>query len=204
MIDRTFIDALASKAPTPGGGGAAAYVGALASALASMVANLTVGKKSFAAVEDRMIESLSELANVRDRLIDLIDEDARAFEPLSRCYAMPTATVEQARCKEEAMQKALVGACEIPLAIMRACAQVIELSDFIAYNGSRLVLSDVGAAVSFAKAALESASLNVLINVKSMTDSALSQRYRDEVAELTEAYAGRADDLFAYVVEEIG
>ncbi|MEG2864446.1 MAG: cyclodeaminase/cyclohydrolase family protein, partial [Eggerthellaceae bacterium] len=83
MINREFIDALASKSSTPGGGGASAYCGALASALASMVGNLTVGKKKYAEVEGEVYVTLERLADVRDRLLEQMDEDARAFAPLA-------------------------------------------------------------------------------------------------------------------------
>ena len=83
VVDTEFVEALASKAPTPGGGGASAYAGALASALASMVGNLTVGKKKYADVEERMRAELVELDDTRAHLLSLIDEDARAFEPLA-------------------------------------------------------------------------------------------------------------------------
>ncbi|MEG0503017.1 MAG: cyclodeaminase/cyclohydrolase family protein, partial [Raoultibacter sp.] len=92
MIDTAFILALASKEPTPGGGGASAYVGALATALASMVGNLTVGKKRYLDVEADMYISLEKLAAERTRLIELVDEDARAFEPLAQAYGMPKNT----------------------------------------------------------------------------------------------------------------
>ena len=88
MVDTEFVEALASKAPTPGGGGASAYAGALASALASMVGNLTVGKKKYADVEERMRAELVELDDTRAHLLSLIDEDARAFEPLAKAALM--------------------------------------------------------------------------------------------------------------------
>ena len=89
MVDTRFIDELASAAPTPGGGGAAAYCGALAAALASMVGNLTVGKKRYAEVEEDVRASLGRLDDLRVRLVGLVEEDARAFEPLARAYRMP-------------------------------------------------------------------------------------------------------------------
>ena len=95
MVDTEFIEALASKAPTPGGGGASAYAGALASALASMVGNLTVGKKKYADVEERMQAELVELADTREHLLALIDEDARAFGPLAAAYGMPKGSDEE-------------------------------------------------------------------------------------------------------------
>ena len=135
-INQDFINELASKAPTPGGGGASAYCGALATALASMVGNLTVGKKTYAAVEDEVKEALIQLEEQRNKFVELIDKDAQAFEPLSRAYRLPRATSEELAHKNKVMQQALVGATEVPLEIMEICAQVITTSKFLAHNGS--------------------------------------------------------------------
>lgn len=114
MVDTEFVEALASKAPTPGGGGASAYAGALASALASMVGNLTVGKKKYADVEERDAAEVVELDDTRAHLLSLIDEDARAFEPLAAAYGMPKDTDAERAAQSAALQQALVGACEVP------------------------------------------------------------------------------------------
>lgn len=203
MIDREFIDELASKAPTPGGGGASAYCGALASALASMVGNLTVGKKTYAAVEEEIVQTLNELSVVRDELIELIDGDAQAFEPLAKAYSLPKSTPEEAAHKEKVMQEALVGAIEAPLSIMRTCARVIDLTEVMAYKGSRMALSDAGVAAVFARAALQGASLNVYINVASLTDTMYAEKVLAETNQLIASYGAKADELYEYVQKEI-
>ena len=204
MVDTEFIEALASKAPTPGGGGASAYAGALASALASMVGNLTVGKKKYAAVEERMRAELLALEATRLRLLELIDGDAAAFAPLAAAYGLPRGTDEAAAAQRAALQVALVDACEVPLEIMRQCVQVIESCVFMAKHGSVLALSDAGAAVVLAKAALLSASLNVRINIGSMADKARAKAYRDQMEDLIAAGGTLADDVYAGVVERLG
>lgn len=203
MIDREFIDELASKAPTPGGGGASAYCGALASALASMVGNLTVGKKTYAAVEEEIAQTLDALSAVRDELIDLIDGDARAFEPLAKAYSLPKNTLEEIAHKEAVMQEALIGAIEAPLSIMRACARVIDLTEIMAYKGSRMALSDAGVAAVFARAALQGASLNVYINASSLTDTMYAEKVLAETNQLIASYGAKADELYEYVQKEI-
>lgn len=202
-MDTTFIDELASAAPTPGGGGAAAYVGALASALASMVGNLTVGKKRYADVEGEVRARLEALADVRGRLIGLVDEDARAFAPLAAAYRMPSATPEERAAKDAALQAALVGACEAPLSIMRTASEVIDHIDYLAAHGSRLALSDAGVAAAFARAAVEGASLNVYINVSSMHDAARAEAFRAEADELAARSRVRCDMLFSQVKDEV-
>lgn len=204
MVDTEFIEALASKAPTPAGGGASAYAGALASALASMVGNLTVGKKKYAAVEERVQAELLALEATRLRLLELIDGDAAAFAPLAAAYGMARDTDEAAAAQRAALQVALVDACEVPLEIMRQCVQVIESCVFMAKHGSVLALSDAGAAVMLAKAALLSASLNVRINIGSMADKARAKAYRDQMEDLIAAGGTLADDVYAGVVERLG
>ena len=204
MVNTEFIEALASKAPTPGGGGASAYAGALASALASMVGNLTVGKKKYAAVEERVQAELLALEATRLRLLELIDGDAAAFAPLAAAYGMARDTDEAAAAQRAALQVALVDACEVPLEIMRQCVQVIESCVFMAKHGSVLALSDAGAAVVLAKAALLSASLNVRINIGSMADKARAKAYRDQMEDLIAAGGTLADDVYAGVVERLG
>ena len=200
-MDTTFIDELASAAPTPGGGGAASYVGAVASALASMVGNLTVGKKTYAAVEDDVRATLERL--LRNKLLALIESDAQAFEPLAASYRMPKATPEEAAAKQAALQLALGPACDVPLIIMRTCAEVIDHADFLARNGSKLAVSDAGAAAVLARAAVVAASMNVYINAASMDDEARADRYRAEADRLIAEANERADGILAYTMDAI-
>ena len=202
-MDTTFIDELASAAPTPGGGGAASYVGAVASALASMVGNLTVGKKTYAAVEDDVRATLERLALLRNKLLALIESDAQAFEPLAASYRMPKATPEEAAAKQAALQLALGPACDVPLIIMRTCAEVIDHADFLARNGSKLAVSDAGAAAVLARAAVVAASKNVYINAASMDDEARADRYRAEADRLIAEANERADGILAYTMDAI-
>lgn len=138
MIDRTFIDELASKAPTPGGGGASAYCGALAAALSSMVCNLTLGKAAYSAVQDEVQDCCDQLSALIDHLIELVEEDANAFAPLAAAYGMPRETPEEQQAKEEALQTALIAACDVPLSIMQTCTHVIELAEVLVEKGSRM------------------------------------------------------------------
>lgn len=203
MLDTTFIDALASSSPTPGGGGASAYVGALSTALASMVGNLTVGKKKYADVEDQVKASLERLQQLREELLRLVDADAEAFAPLARAYGMSHETKEEQAAKDAALQEALIQACEVPLEIMRQSAAVIEEADFLAHHGSRLALSDVGVALQFARAAVLGAGLNVFINIKSMNDQFRAEDYREQAQHYINYVIEKGDPLYSYVVEHI-
>ncbi len=203
MVDRGFLVALASKEPTPGGGGASAYAGALAAALGSMVANLTVGKPKYAAVEEAMQDELLELETARARLLDLVDEDAQAFAPLAAAYGMPKATQEEQEAKERALQAALGQAIDVPLEIMRQCVLVIESADFVAREGSVLAVSDAGACAILAKGALQAASLNVRINCAALTDDTRRTTYTETMEDLLDAGCALADQVYEAVVARL-
>lgn len=203
MIDRTFINEVAAGTPTPGGGGAAAYCGALGSALSSMVGNLTVGKKRYADVEDDVRAHLEQLHTVREELLELVERDAQAFAPLADAFRLPKETQEQKDHRHEVIQAALIEAIEVPFSIMNACARVIELSDFLAYHGTRTAVSDVATGVSFAKGALKGAALNVYVNAAMLDDKTQARRYTDEADRLIEESGRRADEIYNYVLEEI-
>lgn len=203
MVDTRFVEDLASAAPAPGGGGASAYVGALAAALASMVGNLTVGKKTYAEVENEVVRHLEALEGLRARLIELVDEDARAFEPLAAAYRMPKGTPEELATKQAAIQQALIGATEVPLEIMRTAARVVDHADYLAHFGSRMARSDAGVSAAFARAAVDGASLNVFINAASMDDANRARLVREEASAIASTTRERCDELFDFVVEEV-
>ena len=184
MSIRQFTDALASSAPVPGGGGASALCGALAAALGSMVCNLTVGKKKYADVEEEVKETLQSTEALRTELLALIREDAEAFEPLSRAYSLPRETEEEIRLRDTVMEEALRRAGETPLRMMRAAAKLVPPLRFLSEKGSRLVVSDVGVAAYFARAALEGAALNVYINTRLMKDRSFAEAMEREADEL--------------------
>lgn len=194
-----FSDQLASKAPTPGGGGASAAVGALSCALGQMVCNLTSGKEKYASVEDEVQSLVEELEHERHAMLALVDEDAAAFEPLSKAYSIPRDDPN----RDEIMEAALVRACEPPLQIMELAAHVIDQLARLAEVGSRMAISDVGVAAVFAKAALEGASLNVHINAGSMKDCARADELQARADELIANYAPRAQKTFDSVVENL-
>ena len=170
-----FLEDLSSSAPFPGGGGAAAVTGALAASLGLMVANLTVGKKKYAAVEDEILDMKEKLTVLRDRLVELTDEDAVGFEPLANAYRLPKDTEEQRVEKDRIMQKALYEACLVPLEIMKTVQQVMKCLSVIGEKGTIMAVSDAVGGMVLAQAALESAALNIYINTKTMNNRELAQ-----------------------------
>ncbi|SHH48758.1 Formimidoyltetrahydrofolate cyclodeaminase [Sporobacter termitidis DSM 10068] len=194
-----FVDVLASKAPVPGGGGASALVGAVGTALGSMVGNLTVGKKKYADVEADIYAIMDKAAALQKELLRLVDEDAVVFEPLSKAYGIPKDDPN----REKIMEDALKAACSVPMDIMRACCKAIELHEELAAKGSALALSDVGVGVIFCKSALMGASLNVFINTKSMTDKAYAAQIEKEADGLLAKYCAQADKIYDAVITRL-
>ncbi|MDR0446901.1 MAG: cyclodeaminase/cyclohydrolase family protein, partial [Oscillospiraceae bacterium] len=171
-----FVEVLASKSPVPGGGGASALVGAVGTALGNMVGSLTVGKKKYADVEADIIALQNKATALQKEFLRLVDEDAVVFEPLSRAYGIP----KEDPTREKIMEDALKLACSVPMDIMRACANAIDMIAEFAEKGSALAISDAGVGAAFAKAALIGASFNVYINTKAMTDKAAADALNTE------------------------
>ena len=194
-----FVSQLASSAPTPGGGGASALVGAVGMALGSMVGSLTVGKKKYADVNADMTMYMDEAEKLQTELLRLVDEDAAVFEPLSKAYMIPKDTPG----REQAMEDALRIACTVPIDIMRACAKAIELMVQFAHKGSAAAISDAGAGAALCKAALLGASLNVFINTKSMKDRAYARELESVADTLLSKYCPMADEIYDYVVAQL-
>ena len=191
---REFVAALASGAPTPGGGGAAALVGAVGTALGNMVGALTVGKKRYAGVEEEIRALMAECDSLQSALLDQVAADAECFAPLARAYSIPKDDPD----REAALEEATLNACTAPLEIMRLCARAIECAAQFAEKGSRLALSDAGCAAILCKAALQAASLNVFINTGALRDRTAA----DELNARANGYLAaceRADAVFAQV-----
>ena len=207
MIEKQLIgewtDTLASRAPVPGGGGASALGGALGAALGQMVANLTVGKKRYADVEEEMQQSLAVLGRLQTELLDLADQDAQVFAPLAAAYSMPTDTPEQKARKEQVMEERLLAASLVPLAMMEKAAQVLEILEQLEAKGSRMAISDVGVAVQFARTALTGAVMNVYINTKSMKNREKAGELNRKADRLLEEGIQQADTVYDQVRQRL-
>jgi formiminotetrahydrofolate cyclodeaminase len=199
----SFVEVLASKEPVPGGGGAAALVGAVGTALGNMVGSLTVGKPKYASVEKDICQLNTRAQALEARLLELIRRDAVVFEPLSRAYGLPKGTDEERAHKTTVMESCLKACAEVPLEIMMACADAIELQEEYAAKGTSIAISDVGCGVICCKAALQAASLNVFINTKSMTDRDHAERVNAKAHTLLDEYTAKADAIFASVARSL-
>jgi hypothetical protein len=196
-----YIKELASKAPVPGGGGASAVAGALSAALSSMVCNLTIGKKSFAAVEEDIKNILSDMNKHMERFIKLSDKDAEVFYPLSQAYSFKPQNEEEKSLHEANMEKLLFDAAIVPLDIMKEANSMLNSIDFLAKKGSKLAISDAGVAVGLLRSAVCGAMMNVVINIKYMKDRDIAQRLLDEASEILEDTMNKSDIIYREVLE---
>ncbi|OAI31216.1 methenyltetrahydrofolate cyclohydrolase [Methylosinus sp. R-45379] len=199
-----FLDDLASERPTPGGGGAAAVMGAIGAALVSMVANLTIGKKNYESVEEDLKAARAEAERVRAELTAAIDEDVVAFNSVMGAYGLPRATDEDKAARSAAIQAALKDATLAPLRAVKACFEVIVLSEAAADKGNLNVISDAGVAVLAANAGLRSAALNVYINAKAIKDREFAEKQIGEVEALLAAAAEKTEAVYKVVRDKIG
>lgn len=179
-----FLDGLASSAPTPGGGGAAAIHGAMGAALLSMVCNLTIGKKKYVEVEGELKEILGQSEALRAELTGMIADDVAAFDAVMAAYGLPKGTDAEKEARAAEIQAALKVATDVPLECCRACRKVIDLAQPVADKGNLNVISDAGVAVLSAHAGLRSAALNVYVNAKGLDDRAFAQSRLTELEEL--------------------
>jgi len=199
-----FLDELASEQPTPGGGGAAAIMGAVGAALVSMVANLTIGKKNYEAFDAELKEARAKAEALRAELTAAINEDVDAFNAVMGAYGLPREGDEQKAARAAAIQAALKQATDAPLRAVKACHEVIKLSAIVAEKGNINVISDAGVAALAANAGLRSAALNVYINAKSIKDREFAEIRLGEVNALTDLAARKTEEVYAVVRGKIG
>jgi formiminotetrahydrofolate cyclodeaminase len=194
-----FLEQLASSAPTPGGGSAAAIMGAMGAALVSMVCNVTIGKKGQEQAAAEMQAVLAESERLRARLTAMVDEDIAAFDSLMAAYKLPKTSDDDKAQRSAAIQAGLRQATEVPLDCARACAAVIALAARATAQGYRGVISDAGAGVMAAHAALRSAALNVYINAPALQDAEFARRSVAEIEALAASGAADSEAVYSFV-----
>jgi formiminotetrahydrofolate cyclodeaminase len=198
-----FLDALASSSATPGGGSAAAILGAMGAALVSMVCHLTIGKKKYADVEGEMKDVLGKADALRHRLAGMIEDDVKAFDTVMGAYGMPKETDAEKAAREKAIQAALKQATEVPLACARAAREIIEIAGIASDKGNLNVISDAGVGVLAAYAALRSAALNVFTNARMITDKTFAEAKLKELNELLAGAEGATERAYGVVKNKV-
>ena len=201
-----FLSDLASDSPTPGGGSVAALGGALAAALTSMVANLTIGKKKYADVQEDVQAILAKTEGLRLELTELMEEDAAAFDKVMVAMRLPKETDEEKAARTEILQAALVDAAMVPLAVMEKCVEAIALAQVAAEKGNKNAVSDAGVAALMGRAGAHAAKLNVLINlswIQADEHKGFVEKAGRAIEELGAQADRSADDVLATVVSRI-
>jgi methenyltetrahydrofolate cyclohydrolase len=199
-----FLDELASRKATPGGGSAAGVMGAMAAALLSMVCNLTIGKAKYRDFEGELNAVLARTEQLRGQLTEMIQEDVESFGAVIEAYAMPRQTQEELALRAQAIQTALKEATQVPLRCCRVCCEIIDLSAVVAQKGNTNVLSDAGVAVLAAHAAVRSGALNVMINVKAITDRQFVTHQLAELDTLLSRASTTTEACYQSVKKSIG
>ena len=192
---REFVSVLASDAPAPGGGGAAALVGAIGTALGNMVGSLTVGKKKYADVEAEIIALKAKCDALQKDLLDQVEADEINFLPLAKAYGIPKDDPN----RDKVMEEATIIACSTPMKIMDLCCEALEAIAVFAAKGSRLAVSDAGCGAVCVKAALQAASLNVFINTKTLKNREVAEEMNAKCLGQLDKYGKMADEIFESV-----
>ncbi len=197
---RKFVEVLASNAPAPGGGGAAALVGAIGTALGNMVGSLTVGKKKYAEVAEEIIALKAKCDALQTELLDQVEADDKGFIPLAKAYGIPKDDPN----RDEIMEKATITACAVPMHIMELCCEALDCIAIFAAKGSRLAVSDAGCGAVCCKAALQAASLNVFINTKTLKNREVAEEMNAKCLGMMDKYCRLADEIFQSVKAGFG
>ena len=204
LTSKDFLAALASSAPAPGGGGGAAMAGALAAALASMVANLTIGKEKFAQQEPELKDLLDEAEEVRATLLGLVEDDAAVFNSFMACYKLPKATEEEKAARTAAIRSAAKQAAEVPMSIARASYRALMLAQRLVVIGNPGVITDGACSAILARAALRCAEYNVRINLGLTKDEAYNQQVSAELNNLLKTAEELEDEALAVTDKVLG
>ena len=196
---KEFINTLASKEPTPGGGGAAAMVGTVAAALGSMVANLTAGKKKYVQYQEDIERILTYLEEAIWDINSYIQKDADAFGPVAEAYKIPKDDPKKA----EIMEKALLAAAVVPMELAGKVHDLIPVLEELEEKGSKLALSDVAVAAVCCKAAMEGAVMNVYINTKSLTNPMIAEGLNKKAMKLVEDGGKRCQAIYERIQKSL-
>ena len=184
---KEFINKIISNDPVPGGGSVSALNGALAGALAAMVANLTIGRKKYAEVNDIMVELSSRFEKLSSRLIEDVDRDSDAYNRVFAAFKMPKDTDEEKQVRSEAIQRETKYAAQVPMEVARAVYEVLPMIDTVAQKGNSNAVTDACVSMMCARTAILGALLNVRINLTSIKDEAFVNAMREE-ADTIEAH----------------
>ena len=194
-----FLEKTASGTPVPGGGSISALSAALGASLAEMVANLTIGKKGYEAVETEMKNIRERLQDLRGKLAMAVDKDSDAYAGVLEAFKLPKNTAEEKEQRAAAIQEAMENAARIPLAVAFDALQVMDLAEKAIRNGNRNAVSDGAVGTMMARTAVLGALFNVKINLASVKDNAFVEDMMREVAKIESRVHEREAEILTYV-----
>ena len=194
-----FLQQTASGTPVPGGGSVSALSGALAAGLTEMVANLTVGKKNYEAVESEMKQISKTAGNLRKKLMAEVDDDANAYKGVLAAIKLPNTTEEEKEQRTRAIQEAMQKAARVPLGVAFDVLQVMDLAERVIRSGNRNAVSDGAVGAMMARTAAMGALYNVKINLVSIKDKAFVEEMMREVNKLQSRVQAREKEILSYV-----
>ncbi len=194
-----FINQIASKTSVPGGGGASALVASIGIALGDMVGEFTVGKKKYADVEDDIKALMEQAKELQNKLLQCIDDDATAFEPLAKAYAIP----KEDPNRDSVMEECLRNAAKVPFEILQLAAKAIDLQEEFANKGSKLMISDAATGVALLSGAMKGAAVNVKVNTGLMKDRQYAKKLDDEVEAYINKYTKKSDMIYSEIISRL-
>lgn len=200
---QNYLDELSSNSPTPGGGNVAALCGALSSSLATMVCNLTIGKKKYVEVEGEMIALKEKLEGYQKKFIELGRNDNLAFDKVMNAFKLPKETEEQKELRNKEIENATIGAAEIPSEVMQTAKELLPLLKIIIEKGNRNSLSDVGVAAALVSTASKGAYLNVIINCFSLNNQIIAQEMKKRADIILNETCNESESLVQKVIDAI-
>ena len=201
---KKYLDDLASSKPAPGGGSAAALAAATGVALISMAANFTIGKEKYKSVEDEIKEVSSQAEGLREKLMNLVDEDVAAYKKISSAFKLPKKSPEDKRKRTQAIQQGLKEALGPPLEVCKCCHQAGKLCPRLAEKGNRNLISDVGVAIVLLESAFQSALLNVEINLRSIKDEKFILEIREVLEPMEKELSAIKEEVENAVEKHLG
>ena len=205
---KDFNNLLASSEPAPGGGSTAALSGLFGTALSMMVVNLSIGKKSYEALDNGIKEkirlSFETIKTLNDELLELIDEDTRAFNTYMEAMKLNKETEEEKAVRAKAIQKASMYVLEIPLKVAGKCLNILRNQMVIAQHGNKNAVSDVGVGVLLAHAGLEGAALNVRINLPGINDTSVRRNAEERIEGFLNEGGNLKTQIMDMVIRRIG
>jgi formiminotetrahydrofolate cyclodeaminase len=194
-----FLEQTASGTPVPGGGSVSALSAALGASLTEMVANLTINKKGYEAVEARMQDTAEKVRSLREKLTAAVDEDSNAYHNVLAAYKLPKATKAEQQIRSEEIQKAMQNAARVPMAVAYDALQAMDLAEGVIREGNRNAVSDGAVGVMMARTAVLGALYNVRINLQSVKDPVFVEEMTGAVEKLEKRVHDREKEILSYV-----